>query len=146
MTRKHLSCLLAASALLLGAGFAAAADKAPEAVARPQAPSSAPAAPSAKATSTKAAHKAVPRGKLVDINSAAKPALKKLPGISDALADKIIANRPYGSKTWLVSNNVLEAATFQAIKRLIEAKQPFKTAAENAAFYDKLKKDKASKP
>lgn len=97
-----------------------------------------------------AAHNAktqkVPKSKLVDINSAKKPALKKLPGISDVEADKIIAGRPYASKTWLVTNKVIEPATYASIKDLLIAKQPFKTAAENVAFYDKLKKEKAAKP
>lgn len=90
--------------------------------------------------------KKVPAAKLVDINSAKKSALKKLPGITDAEADKIIAGRPYASKTWLVANKVIEPATYAAIKDLIIAKQPFKTAAENVAFYDKLKKEKVAKP
>jgi DNA uptake protein ComE-like DNA-binding protein len=94
-----------------------------------------------------AAHsKAKAKIKLVDINGANKAALKKLPGVTDALADKIIASRPYGSKTWLLSNNVIDATAFYAIKPLIEAKQPFKTAEENAAFYEKLKKEKKAKP
>jgi DNA uptake protein ComE-like DNA-binding protein len=90
--------------------------------------------------------KAKAKIKLVDINGANKAALKKLPGVTDALADKIIAGRPYGSKTWLLSNNVIDATAFYAIKPLIEAKQPFKTAEENAAFYEKLKKEKKAKP
>jgi len=82
---------------------------------------------------------------MVDINSADKKALKKLPGMTDAQADKIIAGRPYGSKAWLVSNGVLDAATFESIKDRVVAKQPFKTAAENVAFYEKMKKEKAAK-
>jgi DNA uptake protein ComE-like DNA-binding protein len=144
MTRKQLSYLLAASVMVFGASLAGAAEKAADAASKPAASSSAPATPLAK--STKATRKPVPKGKLVDINSANKAALKKLPGITDALADKIIAGRPYGSKTWLLSNSVIDANAFYAIKPLIEAKQPFKTAAENAAFYDKLKKEKAAKP
>jgi len=34
----------------------------------------------------------------------------------------------------------------EAIKPLIEARQPFKTAAENVAYFDKMKKEKAAKP
>lgn len=73
--------------------------------------------------------------KLVDINGANKVALMKLPGVTAEVADKIIAGRPYGSKTWLVSDKVLDAAIYGAIKDLIVAKQPYKDAAKNAALY-----------
>ncbi len=139
MTRKHLSLALAAISLLLIANMACATDASGNAAAKP-------AAAKASAPTGKLVHKVAPRGKLVDINSANKAALKKLPGITDADADKIIANRPYGSKTWLLGNKVLESATYYGISDLLVAKQPFKTAAENAAFYDKLKKNKAAKP
>ena len=94
----------------------------------------------------KANSKAKAQTKLVDINGANKAALMKLPGIAGADADKIIANRPYGSKTWLATNKVISEAAFYAIKPLIEARQPFKTAEENAAMYEKLKKEKKAKP
>ncbi len=84
-----------------------------------------------------ARHKAAAKIKLVDINSASKAALTKLPGVSDQDAEKIIANRPYGSKAWLVTNKVIEDKTYGAIKQLIEAKQPFKSAEKNAALYQK---------
>ena len=137
MTRKHLSLALAAITLLLSTDMACAADAAGSAAAKPAA---------AKAPLVKPAHKVAPHGKLVDVNSANKAALKKLPGLTDADANKIIASRPYGSKTWLLGNKVLESATYYGISDLIVAKQPFKTAAENAAFYDKQKKEKAAKP
>jgi len=73
--------------------------------------------------------------KLVDINSASAKELKKLPGIDAAEADKIIAGRPYGSKAWLVSHNILPADQFPAIQELVIAKQPYKDAAKNAALY-----------
>ncbi len=86
---------------------------------------------------TAAKRKARSKVKLVDINGADKSALKKLPGIDDAYADKIIASRPYGSKTWLVTNQILDRQTYAGIKGLIEARQPYKTAEENAALYRK---------
>ena len=89
--------------------------------------------------------KAMSKVKRVDINGASKEALKKLPGIADAQADKIIANRPYGSKMWLITDKVLERKTYDGIKELVEAKHPFKTAEENAAYYEKMKKEKAAK-
>jgi len=43
----------------------------------------------------------------VDLNTASKEDLMKLPGVDDATADKIIAGRPYTSKSELVKKNVL---------------------------------------
>jgi competence protein ComEA len=74
----------------------------------------------------------------VDINNASEKQLKKLPGIGDAEAKRIIANRPYGSKLWLVTNGVIGEGPYANVKHLIVAKQPFKTAEENAALYEKL--------
>lgn len=82
----------------------------------------------------------------VDINSASEKQLKKLPGIGDAEAKRIIANRPYGSKAWLVTNGVIGDGPYTNIKNLIVAKQPFKTVQENAAVYEKIKDDKKAKP
>jgi DNA uptake protein ComE-like DNA-binding protein len=59
---------------------------------------------------------------LVDINSANKQELMKLPGISAAEADKIIAGRPYGSKAWLVTEKIVPGITYEAIKYKIVCK------------------------
>jgi competence protein ComEA len=61
--------------------------------------------------------------KLLDINSATKQELMKLPGIADAYSDKIIKNRPYNRKDELVSKNIIPQATYDKIKDLIIAKQ-----------------------
>lgn len=84
--------------------------------------------------------KAAAKIKPVDINSASLQQLKKLPGIGEVDAKRIIANRPYASKVWLVTNNVIGDGPYSNIKHLIVATQPFKTVEENAAIYDKLKK------
>ncbi|NDP38539.1 MAG: helix-hairpin-helix domain-containing protein [Rhodoferax sp.] len=73
--------------------------------------------------------------KLIDINSAKKEELKTLPGITDAEAAKIVANRPYGSKAWLASDNILTQEKYLTISKLVIAKQPYKDAAKNAALY-----------
>src|SRR5690349_11241278 len=69
------------------------------------------------------ATKVVAPAKLVDINSASKAELKKLPGIQDAQADKIIAGRPYGSKAWLVTHNIISGVHYEQIKSMIVAAQ-----------------------
>jgi competence protein ComEA len=58
---------------------------------------------------------------LVDINSASRRELKTLPGIGDAEADKIIANRPYLTKTELVTKQVLPTGPYLSLKSRIVA-------------------------
>lgn len=60
---------------------------------------------------------------LIDINSATKAELMKLPGIGDAYSDKIIKGRPYTKKDQLVSRNIVPQATYDKIKDKIIAKQ-----------------------
>jgi competence protein ComEA len=69
-----------------------------------------------------AEHKYPAKITLIDINSATKEELKKLPGISSTEADKIIANRPFGSKVWLVTNKIIPMETYQAVKGLVICK------------------------
>ena len=72
-----------------------------------------------------ARRKAVAKIKPVNINSASAEQLKKLPGIGDAEAEKIIAGRPYGSKAWLVTNNIISEGLYDSLKTLIAAGPPF---------------------
>ena len=143
MTPTTRSYALVAVVLCLAAGHVAASDTKSDAARQPAAVH---AVTPAEAPLGKPVRKPLPVGKLVDINSASKAALKKLPGITDELADKIIANRPYGSKTWLASNGVLDGSTYYAIRTKIEARQPFASGAENVAYLEKMKKAKQAKP
>jgi DNA uptake protein ComE-like DNA-binding protein len=72
----------------------------------------------------------------VDINNAGINELKTLPGVSHPIAVKIIANRPYGSKAWLVTKSIVGPAVFEGINKRIFAGQPSKQdAAKNPEVF-----------
>jgi DNA uptake protein ComE-like DNA-binding protein len=133
MNHRFIAAALSASFLLLGSSLTLAADT--QAAAPRQAASKA--APAKTVVATKA--KAPVKVKLVDINAASREELKKLTGIGDAQAVKIIAGRPYSSKADLVVQKVLDRSSYESIKGLIIAKQPYKDSAKNAALYSKKK-------
>jgi len=60
----------------------------------------------------------------VDLNSASRKELMTLPGIDAALAGRIIASRPYLTKTDLVTKDVLPVGPFLSLKRLVVAMPP----------------------
>ena len=111
---------LCASALLCAAAPSSAADTAPE----PAKKAAAPANPAKnfKPLSIAKSKQAAP-AKLIDINSATKQQLKTLPGIGDEQADKIVAGRPYGSKAWLVTHEIIPSLTYESLKAYIVARQ-----------------------
>lgn len=59
--------------------------------------------------------------KLVNLNAATAAELKKLPGGSDEEAARIIAGRPYNSKAFLVTNQVIGMGRYAQIKGLVVA-------------------------
>jgi DNA uptake protein ComE-like DNA-binding protein len=100
--------VLACSALAAAAPQAGGAASAPAAQAR---------------TAGKKVPPATPR-RLIDINSASRKELRMLPGIGDAQADRIVAGRPYRTKTDLATGKVIPTGTYLSIKRMIVAKPP----------------------
>jgi len=60
---------------------------------------------------------------LVDLNSATRAELVKLPGVGEAIADKIIAGRPWKSKYDLVVKKVVTRSVYDKFARLVIARQ-----------------------
>jgi len=67
-----------------------------------------------------AAKKAAPK---VDLNSASKEDLMKLPGVGDAIAQKIVDGRPYKGKGELLTKKVVTRSVYGKIRNLVIAKQ-----------------------
>lgn len=87
-----------------------------------------------------AGRRAATKLRKIDINSASAEQLATLPGINGDKARQIIAGRPYGSKTWLVTHQIIDRGTYGGIKSRIEAKQPYRDARKNA---ETIKKPRA---
>ena len=70
----------------------------------------------AEATHHTMHHAATMKMHPLDLNTATKEELMKLSGVTDEIAEKIIAGRPYTSKAELVSKNVLTKAEYRKIR------------------------------
>jgi DNA uptake protein ComE-like DNA-binding protein len=65
-----------------------------------------------------------PKVKPVQLNTASKAELMKVPGITEDLAGRIIAQRPYLTKTNLVTRKILSLELYLQIKHRVSARQP----------------------
>jgi len=57
----------------------------------------------------------------VDINTATRGQLAKLPGLTDTDADRIIANRPYGDKKGMLRKGVLSETQYDRVQDYVYA-------------------------
>ena len=62
-------------------------------------------------------------GQLIDINSASKDDLLKLPDLTGAQADAVIAGRPYSNTHELVVRRIIPQREYDRIKGNLEAKK-----------------------
>ncbi len=117
---KRFTVSLAAAALVLSLGVAAHADETTG-----SAPATTP-APEAKAAHHGHHHKGSMAGKessALDLNSASKEDLMKLPGVDDATADKIVAARPFAMRSELVKKSVVSRLEYSKIKSKVNTKK-----------------------
>ena len=67
--------------------------------------------------------KSTPEHRKVDLNTATPRELATLPGLTDEDAQRIVANRPYGSKQGLVRKNILGEKKFEQIQDYVYVSQ-----------------------
>jgi DNA uptake protein ComE-like DNA-binding protein len=70
----------------------------------------------------RAANKPIPFVKRVDVNTASREDLMKLPGVTADLADRIIAARPFDDGQQLVSKGILTGTEYRKIEHRISTK------------------------
>jgi competence protein ComEA len=60
------------------------------------------------------------KARAIDVNHATKAELKRIPGMTDAYVDAIIAKRPYKVKEELVTKQVIPNALYQTLRKQVK--------------------------
>lgn len=118
MPAPRLRALFAVLALVGSACLAMAAEDAPKAKPAPVKP-----APAAKNQPPLMLPRTKGKLKPVDINSATKEEISFMLGIDVGLAAKIVAGRPYLTKTRLVTEKIVSDQVYASIKDRVVARQ-----------------------
>lgn len=121
MKHRLIRTVLTAVALIVAASLTIAETTAP----LTKTPSQAVAAKTAPKPAVKKGQQAA-KIKIIDINSASKAELMKIPGVSKVYAAKIISGRPYLSKSHLLTRKILPAGVYASIKEQVAVKDPAK--------------------
>jgi len=69
----------------------------------------------------------------VDLNQCSQEDLLKIPGMTEALADRIIKNRPYRHRLDLVARMVVPSGVYQNIRDLVDVDNGTSARAANVA-------------
>jgi DNA uptake protein ComE-like DNA-binding protein len=83
-------------------------------------------------TKTETATTTTKKSKPMDINTASAVQLKTLPGVTDDLAGKIIAGRPYTGKDQLLKQKIVDKDEYAKLRPLIVAHQPKATGGQGS--------------
>lgn len=83
-----------------------------------------PASTTRPASTAKPAMMKVAHAHGVDLNQAPRAELLKLAGVNEALADAIIAGRPYTSKADLLDRKIVDAKTYRKLSPHLSLKAP----------------------
>lgn len=119
MQSAALPLILTLAALALASPAMASSDASAPAKPASAAPAKAP-TPASKDGAAKPAPQ-VKKLKPVDINSASVEELAKVPGIDKAHAMKIVANRPFPTRSWLVTKGILNETKYAEVKDYLVA-------------------------
>ena len=65
-----------------------------------------------------------PQTLLLDLNTASRAQLRRLPGITDTYASRIINNRPYKVKHELETRKILPLSVYARIRDRVTAREP----------------------
>ena len=81
------------------------------------------AATTARGAATMASPAAGAAATLVDLNTATRAELMKLPGIGEAISDKILKARPFANKAQLLSKGLVSKSVYDKLSPLVVARQ-----------------------